>query len=56
MIASEKNVFRPQKKWEFGIAQRFSFREYPKAHRPASQSVLHFDLEQTANSLRKRIF
>ena len=27
----EKNVFRPQEKSEFGIAQRFSFRKYPKS-------------------------
>ena len=27
----EKNVFRPQNESEFGIAQRFSFRKYPKS-------------------------
>jgi len=26
-----KNVFRPEKKPEFGIAQRFSCRKYPKS-------------------------
>jgi len=27
----KKNVVRPQKKSEFGIAQRFSLRKYPKS-------------------------
>jgi len=27
---SKKKVFRPQEKSQFGIAQRFSFRKYPK--------------------------
>ena len=27
----KRNVFRPQEKSEFGIAQRFSFRKYPKS-------------------------
>jgi len=27
----EKNVFRPQKKMEIGIAQQFAFRKYPKS-------------------------
>jgi len=40
----EKNVFRPQKKSQFGIAQRFSFLKYPKNHPVSVQSDLCFDI------------
>jgi len=48
----KNNVFRPQKTSEFGIAQRFSFRKYPKsAQNQISVSSTFLHEEHRANSL-----
>jgi len=52
----KKNVFRPQEKLEFGIAQRFSFRKHPKsAQTRISVSSIFWYQEHMANSLVKII-
>jgi len=41
MAISERNVFRPQKKSGFGIAQRLFFRKYPKSAQTSDNDKTH---------------
>jgi len=55
-LPAKKTCFARRKNRGFGIAHWFSFRKYPKVHRPRSQSPLHFDCgSMMANSLVKII-